>query len=413
MITSVTPQPVREAPRPRLQQIRNVRIQTVSGKVFLVPKHWFNHLVAWISELRAAPPPLIDNSDLLSLGTPDVVKAPGIDFEVVDEPIWRILEGAFRCPHPIFRPIAVHPITCRPTVVIHRITLHIFTPKGVYQKTLAAEWSIGDLREPLSARLSLRGEPIFLNWQTNLAVDEAMTVGEYSAKFGVRIKFETCQVQPRRRLPMSSLVSTMTFSDVRVDDTLLSDAHLPQRKSGTVVEIRMPRLVGLINSGNGCYFNSILQCLCRISLLNNFVLSPSFSMFVNEANARGGLIAKEYRKFLEAMAQSGNFPQDPRALQRAVARSYHQFANTEQHDAQEMLGALLDGLHEDLARHENGVPSRPRSSAIYSTDRCSRDSYARAAALSRRSSSRSSSCPCRSQRRPQALLTFAIASTTS
>jgi ubiquitin carboxyl-terminal hydrolase 8 len=253
-------------------------------------------------------------------------------------------------------------------VILDPVVLQMLTSKGQCSKTVSSDWLLGDLRNGLCARLSLPPDYVFVNSVTNEAVEDSTTVGEYSSVYGTVIKLQMNSIPSATEwIKSKRLLQPSIFSEGTVQTT-------SQKKSGTTLELRLPKPVGLVNSGNTCYFNSILQCLCRITLLNTFVLSPGFPMSVNETNpsGSGGVIAKEYRQFIESMGSpQNNAPRDARLLQRAIARTYNQFANVEQHDAQEMMGALLDGLHEDLIRTDlqslKSVPTSIIADLFYGT----------------------------------------------
>lgn len=111
-----------------------------------------------------------------------------------------------------------------------------------------------------------------------------------------------------------------------------------------------PRPVGLNNLGNTCFFNAAVQCLARVMPLTRFILSDSFSKQLNPSNSKSsrGAIAHSYRRFLEDLCKGSIAARDPSDLRRSIVSFYRRFANYGQHDSQELLCSLLDGLHEDM-----------------------------------------------------------------
>jgi ubiquitin carboxyl-terminal hydrolase 4/11/15 len=63
-----------------------------------------------------------------------------------------------------------------------------------------------------------------------------------------------------------------------------------------------------------------------------------------------GLIAKAFGMTVEALWTSAGQPFSPRVLKQQTSRFAQQFAGYGQHDTQEFIAFLLDGLHEDLNR---------------------------------------------------------------
>jgi len=108
--------------------------------------------------------------------------------------------------------------------------------------------------------------------------------------------------------------------------------------------------VGLNNLGNTCFMNAALQCLSHSSPLTRHFLTNRFKKDVNLSNPLGtrGELANAYEILIKELWMSGSRSMSPTALKRAISRFAPRFAGVSQHDSQEFLAFLLDGLHEDL-----------------------------------------------------------------
>lgn len=113
-------------------------------------------------------------------------------------------------------------------------------------------------------------------------------------------------------------------------------------------------LTGLENLQNTCYLNSILQCLRHTGELNE-VLSkhevPNIisANFVNERIERAPLLVLVcYIKLMHLMWGHNNAHLSPTGFRILLAQNYEQFANCDQHDAHELLMALLQTFHDTL-----------------------------------------------------------------
>ncbi|AEE31532.1 ubiquitin-specific protease 11 [Arabidopsis thaliana] len=115
-------------------------------------------------------------------------------------------------------------------------------------------------------------------------------------------------------------------------------------------------LGGLQNLGNTCFMNSTLQCLAHTPPIVEYFLQD-YRSDINAKNPLGmrGELAIAFGELLRKLWSSGQNTVAPRAFKTKLARFAPQFSGYNQHDSQEMLAFLLDGLHEDL----NKVKRKP------------------------------------------------------
>ncbi|KAL0459983.1 UNVERIFIED_CONTAM: Ubiquitin carboxyl-terminal hydrolase 8 [Sesamum latifolium] len=125
-------------------------------------------------------------------------------------------------------------------------------------------------------------------------------------------------------------------------------------------------LTGLQNLGNTCFMNSALQCLAHTPKLVDYFLGD-YKKEINPENPLGmnGEIASSFGELLKKLWAPGATPLAPRTFKMKLAHFAPQFSGFNQHDSQELLAFLLDGLHEDL----NRVKCKPYVEAKDSDDR--------------------------------------------
>ncbi|XP_076882907.1 ubiquitin carboxyl-terminal hydrolase 2-like [Bidens hawaiensis] len=126
-----------------------------------------------------------------------------------------------------------------------------------------------------------------------------------------------------------SLTLTLTYEDVKVESVNASENVNDAGGGGYMVK-------GLINLGNTCFFNSILQNLLAMDTLRDHYLRLDESIQALSASLK--------ELFLETSSQSTTDVVNPRALFDSVCAVAPQFKGYQQQDSHELLRFLLDGL---------------------------------------------------------------------
>ncbi|KIY71877.1 cysteine proteinase [Cylindrobasidium torrendii FP15055 ss-10] len=125
-------------------------------------------------------------------------------------------------------------------------------------------------------------------------------------------------------------------------------------KSVTAVKKRDPGTLGLGNMGNTCFMNSAIQCLAHIKELTDYFLTGLYREELNPDNPLGmqGAIAEAFGALMQRIwdEDSSVSSYSPREFKMQLQRFAPQFSGYQQHDTQELVAFLLDGLHEDLNR---------------------------------------------------------------
>ncbi|BEI95738.1 hypothetical protein CcaverHIS631_0106870 [Cutaneotrichosporon cavernicola] len=111
-------------------------------------------------------------------------------------------------------------------------------------------------------------------------------------------------------------------------------------------------LTGLKNLGNTCYMNSTVQCLSATFPFAQFFLDGAYRRDLNTTSNLGtkGRMAKAFAALLTAVWGEDFKSLSPITFRQSIISFNDLFAGNLQHDSQEFLSFVLDGLHEDLNR---------------------------------------------------------------
>ncbi|KAE8271216.1 hypothetical protein A4X09_0g1106 [Tilletia walkeri] len=118
----------------------------------------------------------------------------------------------------------------------------------------------------------------------------------------------------------------------------------------SMVDDKRIGLTGLKNLGNSCYMNATLQCLSATVPLADFFLDGQYKKAINRSNPLGtqGALAEAFAQLIRVMWSELYDFVSPVTFREAITRYAPAFRGYDQHDCQEFLIFLLDGLHEDL-----------------------------------------------------------------
>lgn len=107
-------------------------------------------------------------------------------------------------------------------------------------------------------------------------------------------------------------------------------------------------LNGLKNIGNTCFLNSVVQCLSNTKSLMEYLTSRQYISDIR-SDSKGALL-KVFADLIQELWQGEGKHINTSAFKNQIQRYAPRFGGYLQHDAQEFLRYLLEGLHDDINR---------------------------------------------------------------
>ncbi|RVE74305.1 hypothetical protein OJAV_G00020770 [Oryzias javanicus] len=205
-------------------------------------------------------------------------------------------------------------------------------------------------------RLQLSGRHIQLT-EFSRALASQLTA-DHSISVPVLPRLNSCSYQESTH-PCKERMSSNSVATAKENPSLL----LRFQKSW-----RRPGVCGLENSGNSCYLNAVLQCLCTTVPLVEQLLHQDMRKELAKSQCR---VSEVFVDLLEKMWLGSGSSCSPLKVRSALRSVFPQFDNDSQQDAQEMLLLLVNTLHDDF----NKVAQRQMHSSLQQLRRgCSSDS---------------------------------------
>lgn len=337
---------------------------------------------SFMGQESASPGPM-DNSNLFKENAETLKEhlMEELDYYLLPESAWEKLSswyGISQGSHPVPRKVVEHGLYmkhCKVEVYLLEFKLCTHAKQGeIVCKQFSRSSTVADLEEQLKEVFSVAKDAecrVWHRYMTNtyeLLSNSSQTLQDAGLYNGQTIVLE--MKKEDGNWPRNTQVTPSSHNPTRsTDDNFPTPSSSISRGSSSTSgyssggastwnynqKPTSPGLCGLSNLGNTCFMNSALQCLSNTVSLTEYFLGTlagykPYKKHINKNNplGMGGAIAEAYGALLEDMWLGKFNCVAPRQFKTQVGRYAPQFVGYAQHDSQELLAFLLDGLHEDL-----------------------------------------------------------------
>eukprot|EP00004_Rigifila_ramosa_P018775 TRINITY_DN470_c0_g1_i6.p1 TRINITY_DN470_c0_g1~~TRINITY_DN470_c0_g1_i6.p1 ORF type:complete len:1007 (-),score=229.61 TRINITY_DN470_c0_g1_i6:88-3000(-) len=345
---------------------------------YVISARWWNQWLAYVglqgedifltqqAELKElpsqgpAPPSTIDNTPLLDKsGLLSISMRENLDYVLLPEKLVKALSAWYSPAQPeLKRYVILQGALQEPKVRVFlsrlliktRQQLSLTQPAGVTIE-VDPHATIADVKDAVAEAFPRLGTNFELWTLYGGRKDEHLK--------NLRLEMTECGVYDNDTLLVLSSSDTEDDSDPE-SGAIVSRGGASSSASGVLRGTA--GITGLGNLGNTCFMNSGLQCLSNSQPLRDFFLSGAFVADLNRDNplGMGGRIAEEFGALMYNMWSTSGGSVAPRDFKWTLGKFAPQFSGYQQHDSQELLAFLLDGLHEDL----NRIRSKPIVPAV-------------------------------------------------
>ncbi|KAL6077647.1 Ubiquitin carboxyl-terminal hydrolase 15 [Balamuthia mandrillaris] len=286
----------------------------------------------------------------------------GQDFDIIPSEAWHLFHSWYGGGPPLRRRVVAAGWRNEYRVEVRLLRLKAAKSSAKEQEvaySCSKYTSVGTLLRRLAKKLEVDPKEVrFWDWHNHNKIkvledmDETLEVAQIVDQQYLLLEEKNSQGKFPPIVNRSSRPSTRLYGNTYSTSSYNyynSSSNYYNRYEDESVE---PGTVGLNNLGNTCFMNSALQCLSNTTPLTNFFLTKEFYKDLNRANPLGmkGALAEEYAQLLSELWSGKCRATAPRKFKYTLEHFAPQFSGYQQHDSQELLGFLLDGLHEDLNR---------------------------------------------------------------
>lgn len=323
----------------------------------------------------------------------DFILAEHREYELVPESLWKALSQWYRCalplPRQVIQPHPSLPVELELYPLNIRILRHQSIPPLAQSVSVSSTWgavaggygavtSAGNYGSAVTSALqppkrylaytaafsrlaTVKQVGEFLCQHLKLKMEDVRLWHVYNMDDTAFLLEEECStlqdlvISDDNQVLLEVRSKDLTWPEEMGSLTMSQSSNAALERRATIISVQSVHAAGatgLHNLGNTCFMNSALQVLFNTQPLAQYFLQSMHLYELNTMNKLGtkGQLALRYSELLKEVWTASTRSVAPLKLRFCMTKHAPQFAGGGQHDSQELLEWMLDGLHEDLNR---------------------------------------------------------------
>lgn len=352
----------------------------ITGKMYYIANNeWFKGSGGFVNNSPILAPGQVNGHKTVPSitregGTLRTGLLQGVDYQIISQVLWCTLEDWYGCDTAICRRARLTPTG---TVILELFPLKLNFYKQPRPTHMAQE-ALNAPSIPLNLQSSIEFNAVsdiprhVLSYTGVFYTDDTLSsiIDFLSTKLKLgREDLRLWKILPNHKVILLDETEDKTLDSLGVQhfnniliEVRNTDMSWPEEvvnivTQNRVIDRRAPTArvngtTGLNNLGNTCFMNSSIQCLSNTRALTVYFLKELHQKELNQNNpdSLNGLLALRYGTLIKNLWSCSSRTIAPLKMRWTVGKFAPQFSGFGQHDAQELLDFLLDGLHEDLNR---------------------------------------------------------------